>query len=249
MQSDFVVAAAQFSPFKGDIEKNTEIHQNLIELAAVNHVDVVIFPELSLTGYEYDFAASLAFTDSDPRLDVFKALAQQHNIMILIGAPIAIEHSKPQIGLFVISPAQPIFHYSKIYLHLGEEQFFTSGSEVKVVDYKHHSIGLAICADTGQTVHAFDTVKAGGSLYFCSVLITEKGYAMDTAKLQRYAQQHEMTVVMANYSGLSGGMVGVGRSAIWDKEGALLVTAPEDKDCIVIANIGNVSNKTTVIAL
>lgn len=50
------IAVAQIKPIKGDIPSNVLQHVDFIELAAVNQVDLLIFPELSLTGYEPELA-------------------------------------------------------------------------------------------------------------------------------------------------------------------------------------------------
>ena len=46
------ICVAQTRPIKGDIQSNIDHHKRLIDLAVSNGADTVIFPELSLTGYE-----------------------------------------------------------------------------------------------------------------------------------------------------------------------------------------------------
>ena len=62
------IAAAQTVPVRGDVDANMERHVRLVHVAADAHARVLVFPELSLTGYELDLAGSQAFTESDPRL-------------------------------------------------------------------------------------------------------------------------------------------------------------------------------------
>ncbi|MCC8368029.1 carbon-nitrogen hydrolase family protein [Xenorhabdus sp. PB61.4] len=247
MQGNFIIAAAQFSPVRGNVEENTRMHQRLISAAASEKANAIIFPELSLTGYEHDLAKELAFTDADTRLEPFRILAREYNITIIVGAPVNTEGNKPQIGVFVVSSDTPVFHYSKIYLHPGEDKFFTPGSDVKVFQCHGQSLGLAICADTGVAAHAHNTATMGASAYLSSVLITESGYYDDTAKLQNYAKKYGMAVVMANYSGLSGGFNAIGKSAIWDENGRLIIEAPEAGSCVVIAKLRSTNPAPKVI--
>ena len=65
------LAVAQTKPEAGNIEKNIEIHKSLIASAVANKVDLIVFPELSLTGYEPSLAKQLATDQNDHRLDVF----------------------------------------------------------------------------------------------------------------------------------------------------------------------------------
>ena len=56
--------------------------------AAKHGVAVLVFPELSLTGYERELAAELAMTAADSRLTPLLSLARQHRIAAVVGAPL-----------------------------------------------------------------------------------------------------------------------------------------------------------------
>ncbi|WP_164887327.1 carbon-nitrogen hydrolase family protein [Hahella sp. KA22] len=234
MQGDFKIAAAQFGPVRGDVEENTRRHLRLIAAAVEEGANVVIFPELSLTGYEPDLARELAFTDTDARLAPFQAAAREQGVTLMVGAPVQEGEGKPHIGLFVISPEAPVFHYSKMHLHPGEDQHFAPGADEKVFTLQGVALGLAICADTGVATHARNTAAAGAVAYLSSVLITAGGYAEDTAKLQDYAQTHGMCVIMSNFSGPSGGWEPIGKSAVWIPSGDLLAQGPQTGEALVI---------------
>ena len=67
------------------------------------------------------------------------------------------------------------------------------------------------------------------------MLISEGGYATDSALLQGYAAEHGLVVLMANHGGPSGGWACAGRSAIWGADGQVLAAAPGVGDALVIA--------------
>jgi predicted amidohydrolase len=52
------IAVAQTVPIRGDVDANIEQHLRLIRVAAQEQAQVLVFPELSLTGYEVDIAPS-----------------------------------------------------------------------------------------------------------------------------------------------------------------------------------------------
>jgi len=56
------ICIAQTTPIKGDIEKNIENHKKLIALSIQENADIIVFPELSLTGYEPKLVKELATT-------------------------------------------------------------------------------------------------------------------------------------------------------------------------------------------
>ena len=76
------ICAAQIKSLKGNVEANVEHHKRLVELAVSNGVDVIIFPELSITGYEPQLAKDLATDQNDSRFDDFQKLSNQNNITI-----------------------------------------------------------------------------------------------------------------------------------------------------------------------
>ncbi len=61
------VAVAQISSIRGDIDNNIKTHVNATIKAREEGVSLLVFPELSLTGYELDLAKTLAFTVDDVR--------------------------------------------------------------------------------------------------------------------------------------------------------------------------------------
>lgn len=66
------IAIVQLEPFKGNIEKNIETHLAWIKQAIDKCTDLIVFPELSLTGYEPELAKTLATDQYDQRFDCFQ---------------------------------------------------------------------------------------------------------------------------------------------------------------------------------
>lgn len=247
MKNDIKIAVAQFSPVNGDVESNINKHIALIKLAINESVDVIIFPELSLTGYELYLSKNLGFDRKDKRLFVFQNLSDKYKINIIIGAPIFNEVGDIEIGLFIIRPYTTITHYSKMHLHEGETKFFSPGKREIIFDCKGTFIGLAICADITKDTHPYNIASKGASIYLCSMLITSNGYDEDTKIMRDYATKHKLVVAMANFSGDTGGWKAIGKSAIWDSNGTLLAEALENVDSIVVGIRENNMWNTKVI--
>src|SRR5688572_14357462 len=120
------IAAAQIRSFAQDTEANIGNHIRMIELAAKQEVSLIVFPEMSLTGYELELAEFMAFDKNDQRLTVFIEMAVQNKMMIVVGAPIKIG-GELYIGSFIFAPDATAHIYTKQYLHTGEEVYFSSG--------------------------------------------------------------------------------------------------------------------------
>src|SRR5262245_8674427 len=110
------IAVAQTCPVKGDVPANVEEHLRLARVAASEGAQVVLFPELSLTGYELGLADALAFTEDDPRLAPLLDAAATHATTLIVGAPVRIG-SWLHIGAFLLFPDGKNAIYTKH--HLG----------------------------------------------------------------------------------------------------------------------------------
>ena len=64
----FRIAAAQSSSIRGDIEANVHTHVQFVQIAVDYSVNVIVFPELSLTGYEPEIAHNVVISLEDKRL-------------------------------------------------------------------------------------------------------------------------------------------------------------------------------------
>ena len=117
------IASAQIKSIVGEIDQNLETHYKMIDLAAKNGADLIIFPEMSITGYCREKANELLMTELDKRLDILKNKAIEKKIIIVAGAPIKIGNKK-HIGSFILMPNNSIKIYTKQYLHDGEELYF-----------------------------------------------------------------------------------------------------------------------------
>ncbi len=81
------ICVAQTRLIKGDIQSNIDNHKKLIDLTISNGADIVIFPELSLTGYEPKLSKELATNQDDSRFDDFQKISNTKQITIGVGVP------------------------------------------------------------------------------------------------------------------------------------------------------------------
>lgn len=249
MKNDFKLAVAQFRPVAGDVGLNTQKHVRLIKRAIAEKADIVFFPELSLTGYELELAKTLAFSTEDGRLAVFRDLADEFGITIIVGAPLLLQGGDVGIGVLVIRPHAAVLPYCKMHLHSGEAEIFATGNEELVFDCQGESVGLAICADTANAAHAANVAGKGATVYLCSMVITANGYAVDTQLLCDYAHQYKMLVAMANYCGETGGWPAIGKSAIWSEDGTLIGVADEGTEGLVMGMMKKGARKADFVSL
>lgn len=217
-----ILAAAQTKPKRGDIDANLLDHYRLVELAAENGAQLIVFPELSITGYEREDAARLAFSENDTRLNHLKKLATENKITIIAGAPIRIE-SNLFLGEFCIAPDNTVSIYTKQFLHTGEDIYYQPSFDYNpMIEIENEHISCAICADIDNPKHPENASKKNSSTYIASIFFSPNGIPQAHQSLQSYASQYQMNVLMANFGGDSYGSPSGGRSAFWNNKGELI---------------------------
>ena len=230
------LAAAQSISIAGDVPANIERHLALMRAAAEHGVQLLVFPELSLTGYEPSLAAELAIAPDHTVLKPLRDRAQALRLTTVVGMPVRLTpEAGVVIGALVLGAEGGLAVYTKQHLHPGEEAAFVPGQGGAPLECGDNRVALAVCADFSHASHPRRAAEAGATVYAAGVLISEGGYATDSALLQGYAVEHGLLVVMANHGGPSGGYACAGRSAIWGCDGSLLAAASGVGDALVIA--------------
>lgn len=215
------IGVAQTRPITGDIAGNIEYHKTFIELAASNGAEAIIFPELSLTGYEPSLAKQLATDITDSRFDPFQQLSDSKQITIGVGVPTKSPNGI-HITMVLFQPNKPRQVNSKKYLHADEEPFFISGHNLSGLIINNTPVALAICYEIAVPEHAENAAKNGAQVYIASVAKTAKGVEKSFAGLSEIAGRYGMTVLMSNSVGMCEDGECGGRSAAWNNKGALL---------------------------
>jgi predicted amidohydrolase len=235
--SDLTLAVAQSIAVPGDLARSVRDHARLASDAADHRARIVVFPELSLTGYDRRLTPRNALAPSDPRLQPLQAIADARDLIIVAGAPV-ISADGLHIGALSFTPGRPARAYLKQYLHGGEEITFAPGEGGESLRLGDHTISIAICADITHPEHAQAAADRGAGIYAASCFITPNGYATDAGLLQGYARKHRMVVLLANYGAGTSEWRSAGRSAIWSNDGTLLACGPAEGEAIVHAAIG-----------
>ena len=231
------LAAAQSTAIAGDLPANIQQHLRLMRAAASHGVQVLVFAELSLTGYEPALAAGLAIAPDDAVLAPLREMARELRLTAVVGMPIRLApDAGVLIGALVLGADGSLAVYTKQHLHPGEDVAFVPGQGGANLVWGEGRIALAVCADFTHASHPRAAAESGANVYAASVLISEGGYAADSLRLQGYAAEHGLLVLMANHGGPSGGWACAGRSALWGADGRLLAAVEGLGDALVIAH-------------
>jgi predicted amidohydrolase len=231
VRDECVVAAAQTVPVAGDVAANVEAHLALARTAAAEGARALLFPELSLTGYEIGRARDLAFAEDDARLAPLVDAADRHRMTLVAGAPVRIGE-RLHIGAFAIGPDRRVQLYTKRRLGAfppeaavdgtvppAESTVFEPGDRDPVLAVGGRPAAIAICADVGAPEHPRAAAARGARVYLAGMFAIPSESAGEEARLASIAARHGMAVVFANFGGPSGGLRSAGGSAILSERG------------------------------
>ena len=212
------ISVVQTRPLRGDIPGNIAAHRRLLDALLPHLPDVVVFPELSLTGYEPELARELAAAPDDARLEEFQHVSDMAHITIAVGLPTRFE-PRPCISLVLFQPERERVLYSKRYLHADEDPFFVPAAPSTGVIESEPPLALAICYELSVPAHADAALRAGAGIYVASVAKTAAGVEAASARLAGLARTHGIAALMANSVGPAGGFECAGGTAAWNRRG------------------------------
>jgi predicted amidohydrolase len=215
MRGPLSIAVAQPPLVSYDVAANALAHAATVRAAAAR---VVVFPELSLTGYEL---AAPALAADDPRLAPIAAACAETGSVALVGAPLRGEAGQSHIATLALGAPGGVSAYRKMWLSAEEAQRFTPGPGPVVLDVDGWRLGLAICKDTGEPRHAADTAALGMDVYVAGTVKSVEEADLQDERARRVAAAHGVWVAVASFAGSTGGGFdrAAGRSAIWTPGG------------------------------
>lgn len=168
------IALAQAHAVRGDVSANIKNHLLMIREAQAQGAEAVVFPELSVTGYEPELADTLATSADDARLNVFQQMSDAQGITIGVGMPLRTEKGIT-ISMLVFQPNASVQVYAKQQLHADEKPYFVEGNQQLILQIDSLSIAPAICYESLQTDHANHAHQLGATVYLASVAKSQNG--------------------------------------------------------------------------
>jgi predicted amidohydrolase len=233
MREPLRVAVAQPLCVPYDVGQNAVAHAAAVRAAAAR---VVVFPELSLTGYELE---APALTARDPRLIPLAEACAEAGSVALAGAPVPGEAGRPHIAVLAVDGAGITVAYRKLWLGDAEAERFGPGDKPAVLDVDGWRLGLAVCKDVSVPQHQADTAALGIDAYVAGTVMSADERALQDARASRIAASLGTWVAIASFAGATGGGYTecAGRSGLWSPDGNPVAQAGEGPGEIAIAQL------------
>ena len=245
------LALAQIATKLGDVESNLEKHLDYIEQAKSQKADLLIFPELSLTGYVLqDLVASVAHkpTDDDP---IFKHLLKaSHDLDLTVGFVDEDSRHRFYIASAYLSGGKVLHVHHKVYLPtyglFDEGRFFAWGDSIRSFNTRFGRVGMLICEDfwhmsppyllwlDGADIMLFSSASPGRGL-------TERDKLESARWVEHvnkvYASLFTSFVAHSNRVGFEDGLHFWGGATVNDPNGDLLAKGPYFEETLTFAEL------------
>ncbi|NMB62612.1 MAG: acyltransferase [Chloroflexi bacterium] len=242
---------AQIDTKLGVVDANLQKHLDYIEKAHQDGADLLMFPELSLTGYVLqDLVPAVAHhpTPDDP---IFKELFKaSYNLDLLVGFVEEDERNRFYIADAYLSRGKLVHVHRKVYLPtyglFDEGRFFAWGDTTQAFDTQFERAGVLICEDfwhiappyllwlDGADLLLFTSASPGRGLTAAPQLST----SMWVESINRaYASIFTSFVAHCNRVGFEDGLHFWGGSTVYDPDGNCLVKAPYDEEAYLTVEL------------
>jgi predicted amidohydrolase len=244
MKEKIKLALAQISSKRGNKEENIRKIEKITKKAKAQSADLVIFPELSLTGYVIrDQIYELAETIPGPSTQRIEEVTRKTGMHIVFGMPEQSEKTKATLfntAVFV-GPEGFIGKYRKMYLPthsvFEEKRYFRPGYQTAAFDTALGKIGLCICYDLFFPEVTRLTRLKGAQLIVtisASPAVRRSYFEILTA-----ARALENTAFLAyvNLVGVQDGLQFWGGSRLVSPTGDVLAKAKYDEEDFVICEV------------
>jgi predicted amidohydrolase len=238
------VGAAQIDPTEADIAENISKHVAFIDAARDQGVDVLVFPELSLTGYQVKSRTpDLAITRHDERL--LKLAEHAGDMTVIVGFVEEGYAAQFHNAAAALRRGQVTYIHRKLnlatYGNLEEAKYFARGRYIEVFTHElPWTASIFICADAWNPGLVHLAALAGATFLIVPVASSHEAVGIDFSNplgwetaLKFYGMMYGMPVIMANHCGSRDGEQYWGGSRIIDPHGKVLAVGGEGEEIVV----------------
>lgn len=245
MPTEVNVALAQIASQVGEKERNLKTMEKNITHAQRKGADLIIFPELALTGYVCrDLVYELAEpVPNGPSIKRLAKAAKRQNIHIVFGM---IEQSEKAAAILhntavLIGPNGFIGKYQKMHLPthsvFEEKRYFRPGFQTPIFDTEIGKLGLIICYD----VYFPEIVRVmrlkGAKLIVCISASPSVRRGFFEVLTAARAMENAVFIAFTNLVGVEDGLQFWGGSRLIAPSGSVIAQAKHDEEDLIMAKI------------
>lgn len=230
------VVMAQLDFLVGDIPGNTDLVIRATRKAEEEHgADIVVFPELCLTGYPPEDLLLRPSLDIRVSEAIARLQNEKFSSAIVIGAPVREEALLYNAAVVIQNGSVTGCYFKRFppnYQVFDEKRYFAEGKDALVVTIKNVPVGITICEDLWASGPVEDSAAAGAR-----VILSLNASPYDIGKqarrkalLESKSRENQASIVYVNLMGAQDELVFDGGSMVFDHSGVLAAEAPQFSD-------------------
>lgn len=219
------ITLAQTQPDVGDLTTNVKNICKLLTDASNNDSKIVLFPELSLSGYVTDQQTleNTAITVDDDLILKIKQSCNKNNIDTVISFPEKNGQSFYISSLYINHNGEVLAKYRKTHLFAEEQNLFSKGEEYPIFNTQFGYLGMMICYDLEfPEVARLLKLQGAEMILICTANMQPYEHHQDVYLMSR-ALENELPVAIANQVGINKQHNFFGHSAVVDHNGKFLL--------------------------
>ena len=229
------VAIYQGPGKSADADENLTIIQRKAVAAADQGADLIIFPELFLTGYNIGKTVrDLAEPADGPACQKVAEIAWKKNIAILYGYPERLNKDVYNSALLINRSGIICANYRKTHLYGSyEKKCFKPGDSLIIAGMAGLKIGILICYDVEFPEAVRSLVNAGADLIAVPTALMEDYCRVANHVVPARAYENGVFVTYVNRCGIEGDTVYCGRSCLVGPDGRDILRAGQSEELLV----------------
>ena len=144
-----LVALASLNQIWENKEANLDACKELLLKSKIYGVDLIIFPEMTLTGFSTNISITGESKEASPTLESFLELSKKFGMGVIFGVTFLEGAKGTNNAIFLDKSGTTLGSYQKIHPFslAGEDKCFTAGNKIVFVDFESLIIGITICYD------------------------------------------------------------------------------------------------------
>src|SRR5437588_2707335 len=236
------LALAQINPVVGDLEGNRELILGRLEEAKTNSADIVVFPELAVTGYPpEDLLLRPGFIRAAEE-SVERIARESRGVTVLVGGP----HFDRDLynACYVCAGGEIKAVYRKRFLPnygvFDEDRYFAPGRDLILLEHGKTLVGPTVCEDLWQPGPPATDLALAGAELLVNISASPFYVGRDREREEMFvtrARDNFCFIAFCNAIGGQDELIFDGHSVVLDDEGTVIARAPGFEQTLLLADV------------
>jgi NAD+ synthase (glutamine-hydrolysing) len=236
------IALCQMNATVGDIDGNRERIRAGIRAAGEDGAELVLFPELALTGYPPEDLLLKEHFLADAAAALRQLAGETHGVVAVVGFPERSEDVYNAAAVLADGAVHAI--YRKVYLPnygvFDEQRYFQAGPAGAIIDVGSQRVGVTVCEDIWEPGGPASQEALAGATLILNISASPYHLGKGAERERMFAQRARDNIACIAFCGLVGGqdeLVFDGHSCVLDHTGRTIARAAQFREQLLVCDL------------